>query len=176
MKHTGQHTVTALVQNEHGTLNRMISLFRRRGFSLNSLAVGDCEEPGLSRMSIVVEADDNMLRQCVMQMEKAVDVIHVESLHDKEFVRRELAFIQVGAPPERRSEIIDISRVLNCEIVHLGLSTMTVQVVANAKKIEGLIRLLAPYGIIKIVRSGTVAMSVEECLPTIAAKTNVPTT
>ena len=164
MRHGSEHTVTALVQNEHGTLNRMISLFRRRGFTLSSLAVGDCEEPGLSRMSIVVNADDNMLRQCVMQLEKAVDVVHVESLDGKDFVRRELAFIQVNAPTDKRSEIIDISRVLNCEIVHLGLTTMTVQVVANAKKIEGLVRLLTPYGIQKIVRSGTVAMSVEEDL------------
>jgi acetolactate synthase-1/3 small subunit len=162
MRHTQEHTVTALVHNEHGTLNRMISLFRRRGFSLSSLAVGDCEEPGLSRMSIVVNADDNMLRQCVMQLEKAVDVVSVESLYGKEYVHRELAFIQVEAPPEKRSEIIDISRVLNCEIVHLGLKTMTVQVVANARKIQGLIRLLEPYGIKKIVRSGTVAMSAEE--------------
>lgn len=159
---TASHTVSALVQNEHGTLNRMISLFRRRGFSLSSLAVGDCEEPGLSRMSVVVEANDNMLRQCVMQLEKAVDVVHVEDLGGKEFVHRELAFIQVHAPADKRSEIIDISRVLNCEIVHLGPSTMTIQVVANAKKIEGLVKLLQPYGIKKIVRSGVVAMNVEE--------------
>lgn len=154
------HLVSALVQNEHGTLNRLVSLFRRRGFMVNSLAVGDCEEKGLSRLTVGVTANDNMLRQCVMQLEKAVDVIKVENLDQKEYVHRELAFIQVSAPPEKRSEIIDISRVLNCEIVHLGLTTMTVQVVANAKKIEGLITLLSPYGIKKVTRSGTVAMNV----------------
>ncbi len=159
---TAPHLVSALVQNEHGTLNRLVSLFRRRGFMVNSLSVGDCEEAGLSRLTLGVEANDNMLRQCVMQLEKAVDVIKVEDLGQKEIVHRELAFVQVNAQPEKRSEIIDISRVLNCEIVHLGQTTMTLQVVANAKKIEGLITLLSPYGIRKITRSGIVAMNVEE--------------
>jgi acetolactate synthase I/III small subunit len=159
---TATHLVSALVQNEHGTLNRLVSLFRRRGFMVNSLAVGDCEEAGLSRLTLSVVANDNMLRQCVMQLEKSVDVIKVEDLGQKETVHRELAFIQVSAAADKRSEIIDISRVLNCEIVHLGPETMTVQVVANARKIEGLVSLLTPYGIKKITRSGTVAMNVGE--------------
>lgn len=156
-----QHTIVALVPNEHGALNRLVSLFRRRGFNLSSVSVGDCESPGLSRMTVVLNADDAILQQCVAQLEKAVDVVHVEDLGGKEHVHRELAFIQVDAPPDKRSEIIDVSRVLNCEIVHLGLETMTVQVVANERKIDGLVRLLAPYGIRQIVRSGRVAMNVE---------------
>ncbi|OWU64985.1 MAG: acetolactate synthase small subunit, partial [Armatimonadetes bacterium Cent15-Ar3] len=107
------HTITALVHNESGTLNRLASLFRRRMFSLASLNAGDCEQPEFSRVTMVVEGDSHVLRQCVRQLDKLVDVVEVEDLPADESVQRELAFIQIKADAESRRAILDIAQVMH---------------------------------------------------------------
>ena len=156
------HTITALVQNEAGTLNRLVSLFRRRMFSLASLNAGDCEQEGYSRLTMVVNGDDNTLQQCVSQLEKLIDVVEVEDLPQKSAVQRELALIQVSATPDKRREVLEIAQVMRCEVVHLGADHMTLESSAEVSRIDSLIGLLQPYGIRQIVRSGLVAIRVED--------------
>lgn len=157
-----QHTITALVHNESGTLNRLASLFRRRMFSLASLNAGDCEQEGLSRITMVVEGDDGDLRQCVRQLDKLLDVIEVEDLNQGQSVQRELAFFQVQADVETRRAILDIAQVMHCEVVHLEPQSITLQVTAESSRIDQVAALLQPLGITQIVRSGLVAIRVNK--------------
>lgn len=152
------HVITALVQNEAGTLNRLVSLFRRRGFSLGSLNAGDCEQKGYSRCTMILNADQNELNQCLRQLEKLVDVIEVQDLAYEESVRRELALIRVDAASGQRSEVVEIVNVLGGKIVHLTQGSVTVEFTEEPAKIEQLIHMLEPYGIGEIVRTGMVAM------------------
>ena len=156
-----QHTITALVQNEPGTLNRLVSLFRRRAFSLSSLNAGDCEEEGLSRLTIVVNGDENTLRQCARQLEKLIDVVEVDDLPHHQAVQRELALIKVAASADKRREVMDISQAMHCEVVHMGLDDITLQMSAPPSRINSLIQLLNPYGVKQVVRSGLVAIRIE---------------
>lgn len=158
---TRSHTISALVHNESGTLNRLASLFRRRMFSLSSLNAGDCEQEGLARVTMVVEGDDGDLRQCVRQLNKLIDVIEVEDLNGNESVQRELAFIQVQAGVESRRSILEIAQVMHCEVVHLEPESITLQVTADPARIDQAVALLQPLGITQIVRSGLVAIRVK---------------
>lgn len=157
---TRLHTISALVHNESGTLNRLSSLFRRRMFSLASMNAGDCEQEGLSRVTMVVAGDDGDLRQCVRQLDKLIDVIEVEDLNSDQSVQRELAFIQVQANVESRRAILDIAQVMHCEVVHLEPESVTLQVTAEPNRIDQIVTLLQPIGITQIVRSGLVAIRV----------------
>lgn len=154
------HTITALVHNESGTLNRLASLFRRRMFSLSSLNAGDCEQEGFSRVTMVVEGDNNLLRQCVRQLDKLVDVVEVEDLPQAASVQRELAFFEVMATPENRRQVLDIADAMRCEVVHMEPETITLQVSAEPTRIDHINTLLAPFGIKQLVRSGLVAIRV----------------
>ncbi len=156
-----QHTITALVQNEAGTLNRLVSLFRRRGFSLASLNAGDCEQVGLSRLTLVVNGDDATMTQCVRQLEKLIDVVEVDDLHQDNSVRRELALIQVEAKAGQRSEVLEIVQIMNARVAHLAPERMTIEYAEEPVKVERLLKMLEPYGVSEIVRTGTVAMRVE---------------
>lgn len=157
---TTLHTITALVHNESGTLNRLASLFRRRMFSLSSLNAGDCEQEGFSRVTMVVEGDNNLLRQCVRQLDKLVDVVEVEDLPQAASVQRELAFFEVMATPENRRQVLDIADAMRCEVVHMEPETITLQVSAEPTRIDHINTLLAPFGIKQLVRSGLVAIRV----------------
>ncbi|MEI7576871.1 MAG: acetolactate synthase small subunit [Armatimonadota bacterium] len=157
---TTLHTITALVHNESGTLNRLASLFRRRMFSLSSLNAGDCEQEGFSRVTMVVEGDNNLLRQCVRQLDKLVDVVEVEDLPQAASVQRELAFFEVSATPENRRQVLDIADAMRCEVVHMEPETITLQVSAEPTRIDHINTLLAPFGIKQLVRSGLVAIRV----------------
>jgi acetolactate synthase I/III small subunit len=155
-----QHTITALVQNEAGTLNRLVSLFRRRGFSLASLNAGDCEQEGFSRLTLVVNGDDATLNQCVRQLEKLIDVVEVADLTPNDSVRRELALVQISASPEKRSEVLEIVHVMGAKVAWLSASHLTVELSDEPAKIDRLVDILRPYGIEEIVRTGLVAIHV----------------
>ncbi len=155
-----RHTITALVQNEAGTLNRLVSLFRRRTFSLASLNAGDCEQDGFSRMTLVVNGDDHVLQQCVRQLEKLIEVVEVDDLPQQNAVQRELALIQVNATADRRREILEIAQVMKCEIANMSSEHLTLECSAETSRLDQLIELLQPYGIRQIVRSGLVAIRV----------------
>jgi acetolactate synthase-1/3 small subunit len=156
----GQHTISALVQNEAGTLNRLVSLFRRRGFSIASLNAGDCEQVGFSRLTLVVNGNEQTLRQCVRQLDKLIDVVEVEDLRPANSIRRELVLLQVDAVAGQRSEIIEIVQVLGARVAHLDQEKIIIEFMDEPERVERLIANLSPYGVKEIVRTGTVAIGV----------------
>jgi acetolactate synthase I/III small subunit len=155
-----QHIITALVQNEAGTINRLSSLFRRRGFSLASFTAGDCEQVGLSRITIVVEGDDGVLYQCLKQLDKLIDVVEVADVKPEEAVQRELALIRVEPSKENRDAVFQISAEYNARIPRASETGFVVEVSTSPKQIEQLLEALKPYGVTEVVRSGLVAMKV----------------
>lgn len=153
-----QHTLVALVQDRPGVLTRIASLFRRRGFNIASLAVGKSELPGLSRMTFVVNGDDNTVNQVTKQLDKLIDVIRVSDISNHEMVARELALIKVGTTTATRGEIIQIVNLFRANIVDVGTQSMIIEITGEEDKINALDELLQPFGVAEMHRTGLVAM------------------
>ncbi|HID10834.1 MAG TPA: acetolactate synthase small subunit [Candidatus Latescibacteria bacterium] len=153
-----KHTIAALVENRFGVLARIAGLFSARGFNIDSLTVGETEDPTISRMTIVVEGDDRVLEQVMKQLNKLVDVIKVSDISSQKFVDRELVLIKVNAPRSRRSEIMEIAEVFRAKIVDISPNTLTIEATGNEDKINAIIGMLKPFGIKELARTGRVAM------------------
>ena len=153
-----KHTLVALVQDRPGVLNRVASLFRRRGFNIESLAVGHSDIPGLSRMTIVVDGATTMVEQVTKQLRKVVSVVKVSDITEDEMVARELALIKVRAPGATRAEIVQIIDIFRANIVDLAPDSLMVEVTGDEDKIDSLISLLRGYGIKELVRTGRIAL------------------
>lgn len=153
-----KHTISVLVNNQPGVLQRVAGLFGRRGFNIESITVGESEEKGLSRMVIVTTGDDKTLEQISKQLYKLIDVIKVVNLSESPMVDRELALIKVNAEPAVRSEILGVVETFRASVVDIGTSTLIVQVVGDSSKIDAMIELLTPYGIRELSRTGLTAM------------------
>ena len=156
--HTEQHTLIALVEDKPGVLTRVASMFRRRGFNIASLAVGNSEKPGLSRMTFVVNGDDYTVGQVAKQLDKLIDVIEVADITSERMVARELALIKVKTTQMTRGEIIQIVNLFRANIIDVGSESMVIEITGEEDKINALHNLLAPFGIIEMLRSGLVAM------------------
>ena len=154
-----KHTVAALVEDRPGVLNRVASLFRRRGFNIDSLAVGATEEPGISRMTIVVEGAEGISEQVERQLDKLIDVVTVEDLTHQEAVFRELALIKVAARPDQRREILDLVEVFRAQVVDVSPTTLIVQLTAAEDTLDALLENLRPYGVREMVRTGRIALA-----------------
>ena len=154
-----KHTLVALVEDKPGVLNRVASLFRRRGFNIQSLAVGSSEQVGLSRMTIVVADDVGTVEQVRKQLDKLINVVKVSDITDEEMVSRELALIKVKANAETRSEIMQIVDIFRANIVDVALNSVTVEVTGDENKVESLIKLLRGFGIKEISRTGRIALT-----------------
>ena len=141
-----RHTITALVQDKPGVLNRVSSMFRRRGFNISSLAVGQSEEPELSRMTFVVEGTDKVVEQMTKHLHKLVDVIKVSDISDQNIVSRELALIKVKSTVQTRSEIMQIVSVFRANIVDVAIDSLIVEVSGDEHKINSLHELLKNFG------------------------------
>ncbi|RXE56454.1 acetolactate synthase [Methanoculleus taiwanensis] len=153
------HTLSVLVENRAGVLSRVAGMFSRRGFNIESLAVGTCEEPNMSRITIVVNGDDVQIEQVMKQANKLIEVIKVSDITERESVDRELALIKVAAEPgTSRAEIMQIADIFRAQIVDVGTKTLLLQVVGNTSKIDALETLLRQYGIKELVRTGKIAM------------------
>ncbi len=152
------HTLAVLVENSPGVLTRVAGLFSRRGFNIDSLAVGRTEDPEVSRMTIVVDGDDRVLEQVTKQLHKLVDVIKINDITDDEYVDRELVLIKVNADHTQRVEVIQICDVFRARIVDMGRKTLTLECTGNHGKINALEETLRPYGIKELVRTGKIAM------------------
>ena len=152
-----QNTLIALVENKPGVLNRVASLFRRRNFNIESLSVGQTEDPEISRMTIVV-GDDVDARKVEANLYKLVNVIDVQDVTNQAAVTRDLALIKVKCPPEKRMEVAGLADIFRAKIVDVAKRSVIVQIVGTEDKIEGLIELLRPHGILEMVRTGQVAM------------------
>jgi len=147
------------VQDEPGVLTRVAGLFRRRGFNIESLSVGHCEQPGLSRMTIVVKGDDAQVDQVTKQLDKLINVVNVTDITRRDMVARELALIKVAAQAEDRSEIMQIVDIYRAKIVDVAVESLTVEVTGGEDKVESLLRLLLPFGITEMARTGRTALT-----------------
>lgn len=154
-----RHTISILVNNQPGVLQRVSGLFGRRGFNIESITVGESEEQGLSRMIVETTGDDKMLEQVQKQLYKLIDVIKVVDLSSNPMVGRELALIKVNAEPAMRPEIFGIVETFRASIVDIGQTTVIVQVVGDSEKINAMAELLKPYGIRELSRTGVTAMT-----------------
>ena len=152
------HTITALVEDKPGVLNRITSMFRRRGYNIASLAVGPSEIPDLSRMTFVVEGDVGTVEQVAKNLNKLVDVLKVVNVSDEDSVRRELSLIRVNSDVRTRSEIMQIVGIFRANIVDVAPGSLIVEVIGDEDKVDALIELLRSFGVQEVMRTGTVAM------------------
>ncbi|MDT3425941.1 acetolactate synthase-1/3 small subunit [Paenibacillus forsythiae] len=153
-----RNTISVLVNDQPGVLQRVSGLFGRRGFNIESITVGQSEETGLSRMVIVTLGDDDQLEQIEKQLYKLIDVIKVVNLSVRPMVARELALIKVKADPSERPEIMGVVETFRASVVDIGSTSLLVQVVGDTQKIDAMIELLKPYGIRELSRTGVTAM------------------
>jgi acetolactate synthase-1/3 small subunit len=154
-----RHVISALVINEPGVLANVAGMFAARGFNIDSLVVGRTESAELSRMTVVVDADDNTIEQVRKQLAKLVPVVKVRDFADTAYIERDLALICVSVPPEKRAEVIDIVRLFRGRIVDVARGSLIVEMSGTEQKIEALIELLTPFGIKELARTGVIAMA-----------------
>ncbi|OGO04258.1 MAG: acetolactate synthase small subunit [Chloroflexi bacterium RBG_13_54_8] len=155
----GKHTLVALVADRPGVLNRVASLFRRRGFNIDSIAVGHTEQKEISRMTIVVSGNAAMVEQVRKQLDKIIDVIKISDITDESMIERELALIKVKTTPETRGEVIQIVDIFRANIVDVAPESLIVEVTGDEDKINSLFKLLQSFGIKEMARTGRVAMT-----------------
>ena len=153
-----ERTLIALVEDKPGVLNRIASLFRRRAFNIESLTVGHTEQPGISRMTIVVDSDRTDVQQVTRHLYKLVNVIQVEDVTEQPSVMRDLALIKVQVNGGMRPEVMQLVDTFRARVVDVGLETLMIEVTGTEEKINGLIQVLRPFGVVEMVRTGRVAM------------------
>ena len=153
------HTIIAYVEDKPGVLNRVASLFRRRGFNIESLAVGHTNMPGISRMTIMVNAEEeNVAKRIEANLYKLVNVLRVDDLTHKSPVARELALIKVKADSKTRSEIVQIADIFRANIVDTASETLVLEISGTAEKVTRLLHMLEPFTIIEVQRTGVIAV------------------
>lgn len=152
------HTLSVLVEDKPGVLARVASLFSRRGFNIESLAVGGTEIPEISRMTIVVTVDDLPLEQVTKQLNKLINVLKIVELEPESSVGRELVLVKVRADQETRSDVLQIADVFRAKVVDVALETVTMEITGSRDKTEALLRILEPFGIKELAQSGIVAI------------------
>jgi acetolactate synthase I/III small subunit len=153
-----KHILSVLVENKPGVLNRISGLFARRGFNIDSLAVGETEDPRLSRMTIAVDGQDQPLEQVTKQLHKLINVIKITDLDPATSVERELVLIKVKADADSRAEIIQVAEIFRAKIVDVSTQTVILEVTGGREKLDGITALLRPFGIVELVRTGRIAM------------------
>jgi acetolactate synthase-1/3 small subunit len=151
-------TLIALVEDKPGVLARVAGLLRRRAFNIESLTVGHSEEPGLSRMTIVVESDATGAQKVAQNLNKLVNVVNVEDVTEQPTVARNLALIKVRVNGGARLEVLQIVNTFRARVVDVGLDTLVIEVTGTEEKVEGLVQVLGAFGIVEMVRSGRIAM------------------
>ncbi len=152
-----RYTIAVLVENKPGVLARVASLFRRRGYNIESLTVGTTEKADISRMTIVVEGDEKVVEQVTKQLNKLVEVIKISDVTDGS-VERELCLVRVHAPPEKRGEIVELTNIFRARIVDVSRDSFIVEVTGDEDKVNAFIDLMRQYGIKELARTGKVAM------------------
>ncbi len=155
---TTKHSLVAIVQDRPGVLNRMVSLFRRRSFNIDSIAVGHSEVPHLSRVSITVNGTSATVEQVRKQLDKLVDVVRVSDVSAEKLTIRELALVKVKANSATRSEIIEIADIFRANIVDVASESLTIEITGDEDKIDSMLKLLRGFGIKEIARTGRIAM------------------
>jgi acetolactate synthase-1/3 small subunit len=151
-----KHTIIALMQDRPGVLNRAVSLFRRRGFNIESLTVGHSETPGVSRMTLVVEAED--VEQVTKQLYRLIEVLKVSDVTNDATVEREMVLIKLHVLSQNRPELVALTNVFDAKIVDVGYNTMVIEMTGTPSKVENFIEVVRPFGIKEMMRTGRIAM------------------
>jgi acetolactate synthase-1/3 small subunit len=154
-----KHTISVLVDNKPGVLARIAGLFSGRGYNIDSLSVGETQDPSVSRMTIVSKGDDSIIEQITKQLNKLIDVIKVQDFEGKEFVDRELLLLKVSCSTQNRSEIMQIVDIFRAKIVDVNHNMLIIEITGPDKKVNAFIDLMKPFGIKEIARTGKVAMA-----------------
>ena len=157
-----KHTISVLVENKFGVLARVSGLFSARGFNISSLAVGETEDPTVSRMTIGVEGDDKTLEQIKKQLNKLIDVIKVVDFKEGEFIDRELILIKVAVTAKNRKEVLEAIESFGAKIENAGSKSISIEAACEEMKIKALLELLRPFGILEVVRTGKIAMGIDD--------------
>ncbi len=156
-----QHTISMLVENHFGTLNRIAGLFAAKGYNIDSLTVGPTEDQAVSRMTIVTRGDEQIIEQILKQLHKLIDTIKVVDLTYDTYVDRELALVKVQSTPSTRMEIMQISEIFRAKVVDVSPKTLTIEATGTALKVDAIINMLKPFGIKELARTGRVAIKRE---------------
>jgi acetolactate synthase-1/3 small subunit len=152
------HTLSVLVENSPGVLARIAALFSRRGYNIESLAVGPTEDSNISRMTIVITVEGHALQQVIAQTNKLINVLSITELDPIASVQRELLLVKVNTSPETRSQVLETAQLFRAKVVDVAQDAVTIEATGNSEKIHALLRVLEPYGIKELVQSGLVAM------------------
>jgi acetolactate synthase-1/3 small subunit len=163
------HILSVLVENRAGTLSRVAGLFSRRGFNIDSLTVGETQDNDVSRMTIAVSGDDAVLEQIVKQLSKLVDVISIRKLDNEDCIKREILLVKVKSDEKNRSAIVEVAAIFRSRVIDISATTITVEATGSSDKLDGLLSLLRPYGILELARTGLVAL---ERGPKVLSKTD----
>ena len=153
------HTLSVLVENSPGVLARVASLFSRRGYNIDSLAVGPTENESISRMTIVIKVEDHALDQVIAQLDKLINVIEIIELDSVASVQRELLLVKVATDEKTRSQVLETVQLFRAKVVDVAQDAVTIEATGNTEKIQALLRVLEPYGIKELVQSGLVAIA-----------------
>ena len=153
-----RHVLSALVQNVPGVLSHISGMLASRGYNIDSLAVGETEDPKLSRMTFVVVGDDNVLEQVGKQLQKIVTVVRVDDVSSQNYVERDLMLIKVSAPPTERGQISELTDIFRGRIVDVSPEAVIIEISGQERKVEAFIDLMRPFGIVELSRTGRIAM------------------
>lgn len=153
------HTFIAYVDDQPGVLNRVVSLFRRRAYNIESLTVGRTDRDGISRITLVMSADDDQALRIAANLYKLVNVIRVEDITHAASVSRDLALVKVRADAETRAQVLQICEVFRARVVDVGSHALMVEITGTQEKLDGLVEVLRPFGILEMVRTGAIAMT-----------------
>ncbi|MEH2391947.1 MAG: acetolactate synthase small subunit [Nostoc sp.] len=156
-----KHTLSVLVEDEAGVLSRISSLFARRGFNIESLAVGPAEQGGVTRITMVIPGDDRIIEQLTKQLYKLVNVLKVQDITETPCVERELMLLKVNATSSNRSEVIELSQIFRARVVDVAEDSLTLEVVGDPGKMVAIVQVLQKFGLREIVRTGKIALTRE---------------
>lgn len=154
------HVISVLVENRFGVLARISGLFAARGFNIESLAVGPTHDASVSRMTVVVRGDDRMIEQTQKQLNKLIEVIKVQNLTETgNYIDRELVIVKVAIPTGRRTELLEVAQVFKSKTIDISHEALSLEIVGHQEKIETFLEMLAPFGILEVVRTGRIALT-----------------
>ena len=156
-----KHTISILVENKFGALNRIVGLFSARGYNIDSISVGTSEDDSVARVTIVSKGDDDVIEQIIKQLNKLIDVTKVVDLTYDSFVERELVLVKVAANRNSRPELMQISEIFRSKIIDISQRSITIEATGGEQKVDAMIKMLSPFGIKEIARTGRVALKRE---------------
>ena len=156
---SANHIISVLVENKAGVLAKISGLFSRRGFNIESLAVGPTDDESISRITLVVNAETHSIEQVVKQLYKLKNVLKIQELDPANIVERELVLVKVSADSNKRAEILEIANIFRASIVDVAKKSLVIEITGTSRKIEGIEEMLRPYGILELVRTGKIAIN-----------------